>query len=266
MIEELRRVGKDQLNTFMIIGLNGWGDAGKVSTFTVEYLVKKLHGKKICEIPIARFHNHLLGRPTVSIQQGVIQKYVHPKNEVFQSKYEEVKAVLLLGTEPHLNWSEYTETILRLSEETDVKRIYTIGGFLTDVQHGGEITITASTNNNELISELQKINLELTNYEGPTSVYSEIQWRGKDKGLDVVSLWCGVPLYVSGLYPKAVYQLLTTITLLTGIKIDLSDLEKRAQSFDAQLKREAMNQPQLRRIIENIEKRNIAEKEPTYIH
>lgn len=71
--------------------------------------------------------------------------------------------------------------------------------------------------------------------------------------------------YSSGLYPKAAYHMLKKISLLIGVDIDLSDLKKRAQSFEAQLEREAMSQPQLRRIIEDMRRRRGPGREPTYI-
>jgi proteasome assembly chaperone (PAC2) family protein len=169
---------------------------------------------------------------------------------------------LLLGTEPHHNWRRYAEAILGLAKETGVQRIYTIGGFLADISHQGEIPITASTNNRKLVAELKNAEVELTNYRGPTSVYSEILWKARDAKVDAVSLWCAVPMYIVGLFPRAAYCMLKKIAQMTGIELDLKDIEEKAEAFKERLERETVSLPQLRNLIEASTRRR---QEPTYI-
>ncbi|MGQ9781353.1 MAG: PAC2 family protein [Nitrososphaeria archaeon] len=246
----------------MIIGLSGWGNAGEASTYTVKYLVKKLDAKKFDEIPHEEFHDYWIQRPTVLTQQGLIKSYVSPKNELFywRNKERTGDLLLLLGSEPHLNWPKYTERVLRLAQ-TGVDKVYTIGGYLTDIPQGVGIPITASTNNSKLLAELEKAGLELTDYEGPTSIYSEILWRGKENHVDVVSLWCAVPINVRGLYPKAAYAILNKLTQLIGLELDLKDLKDKAESFKVELETEHIDQAQLSDLIEYLRRQ---ERQPTY--
>ncbi|MCW4019630.1 MAG: PAC2 family protein [Candidatus Bathyarchaeota archaeon] len=268
MNEEIRIDWKIDLhNANMVVGLEGWGNAGKVSTFTVKYLADKLGAKKLGEIPPESFHSYLIQRPVVAIKEGIILSYIPPKNDLFYWRDKEGKAdlVLLLGYEPHHNWPRYTEAVLRVAEETGVNRIYTIGGFLADVSHKSEIPITSSTNNKKIVAELKNVGLELTNYSGPTTVYSEILWRSKKRELDVVSIWAAVPMYVGGIYPKAAYRILEKLTRLIGIDLDLTDLKKKAETFKGQFDREVASQREMRRLIEDLRGRTSREKEPTYI-
>jgi len=268
MKDEIRIDEKVELhNAHMIIGLEGWVNAGKVSTFTIKYLTIKLGAVKFGEIPPERFYNYLIQRPIVTIKQGIIHSYVSPRNNLFYWKNKEGGAnlLLLLGYEPHLNWPTYTEIILKLAEEMDVKRIYTIGGYLADIPYENETLITSSTNNEKIIDELKKAGVELTNYRGPTSVYSEILWRARERKLDVISLWSAVPMYVAGIYPKATYYIIKKLMQLIGIDLDLSDLKKKAETFKTQFEREVTSQRQMQRLIENLRKRGTQEKEPTYI-
>jgi len=260
MKTEIKIDKKIQLHkAIMIIGLEGWGNAGKVSTFTVKYLVDKLGAKRLGEIPHERFHDYFIQRPLASIEQGLIKSYTSPKNELFywRSKKGKNDLLLLLGLEPHHNWPEYTEAVLSLAKKFRIRRIYTIGGYLTDISHLNESLITSSTNNKKILTELEKVGLELTNYKGPTSVYSEILWRSKEKKIDVVSLWIAVPIYVEGAYPKAAYDMLEKLVQLTDIVIDLSDLKKRAEAFE----KEVISKPS--GIISDMAKRR--EKDTTYI-
>ncbi len=196
-----------------------------------------------------------------------MESYIPPRNELFYWKGKKGgrDLVLVLGFEPHLEWERYTRAILNVAEEMDVRRIYTIGGYLADLSHETETPISSSTNNKKIISELEKAGRELTNYRGPTSVYSEILWRSKERGLDVVSLWGAVPMYVTGIYPKATYHMLKKLTQLIGMDLDLGDLKKRAEEFEAEVEGDVMGRSQMRSLIEDMRRRG-REKEPTYIH
>jgi proteasome assembly chaperone (PAC2) family protein len=253
-------------NAIMIIGLSGWVNAGEVSTFTVKYLADKLQAKKFGEISPENFHDYMVQRPLVSIEQGVIQSYISPGTDLFYWRNGETgpDLLLLLGSEPHLNWRGYAEAVLELAEEVGVKKTYTIGAYLADISHEIETPITGGANNKKLATELKKVGIELTNYIGPTSVYSEILWRARTKKIKVVSLWCAVPMHVRGLYPEAVYSLLRKVTQLTSLKFDLNDLKEKTGSFKGQLEKETMEQPQLRDSSGNIRTRS-HEKEITYI-
>jgi len=249
------------LKPTMIIGLDGWGNAGKVSTFTVKYLVDKLGAKRFGEIPHERFHDYFIQRPLVSTKQGLVQSYTPPSNELFywKGKKGENDLVLLLGFEPHHDWPRYARTVLGLAKRYRVKRIYTIGGYLADISHTDESLITSSTNNSKILKELEKAGIELTDYNGPTSIYSELLWRSREKKIDVVSLWVAVPIYVEGAYPKAAYDMLRKLLELTNIRLDLSDLKTRAEIFE----KEAMSQPS--GVIYDLERRRKGEEKTTYI-
>jgi len=252
-------------NSQMIIGLDGWVNAGKVSTFSVKYLIDKLRAKKFGEILQGRFHDYAIQRPFVSIKEGLIRSYVPPQSILYYWKgREDQNLILLLGVEPYLDWPRYTDAVLKVAESMNVNRIYTIGGYLADIPSEDETLISSTTNNKDLIDELKKIGVVLTNYAGPTSIYSEIMWKCKTKGIDMISLWSAVPISVEGIYPKAAYHILKKITCLTGVKIDLTDLKKKAESFKGTFERRVISQSEMRRLLENLRGKR-KEKKPTYI-
>ena len=248
----------------MIIGLEGWVNAGKVSTFSVKYLVDKLKAQRFGEILQGRFHDYVIQRPFVSIKEGLMHSYIPPQSTLYYYKgKDESGLILLLGVEPHLNWPRYADAVLRVAESTNINRIYTIGGYLADVSLEEEPLISSTTNNEELIDELKKIKVVLTNYAGPTSIYSEILWKCKMKKIDAISLWSAVPIYIEGIYPKAVYHMLRKVACLAGIEIDLTDLKKKADAFRGESERRILSQLEMRRLLGNLRGRK--EKKPSYI-
>ena len=88
-----------------------------------------------------------------------------------------------------------------------------------------------STNNSTLINEIMQAEVILTNYTGPTSIYSEVSWQGKLQNIDVISIWCGVPYYIKDLFPPAVYQILKKIQQISDIAIDFNALQQEVDQY-----------------------------------
>ncbi|MEM2130647.1 MAG: PAC2 family protein [Candidatus Bathyarchaeia archaeon] len=254
-------------NLIMVIGIEGWVNAGKVSTFSVKYLVDKIEAKKFYEISADKFHDYALYRPTVTIKDGLVQSYNPPKNEFYQSTTAALgqPLILMLGHEPHRNWPKYVDTVLKVAKRAKVKLIFTCGGFLSDLSSQGQLTVSASASDEGIIPELKKAGVELTNYSGPTSIFSEIMIKSKRKGIGVISFWSPVPMYVSGIYPRGVYLILEKILHLTGIKLDLADLRKKMEAFEAEFQKELSRQPDMRGLVDGYKERTTREREPSYI-
>ncbi|MFB0503826.1 MAG: PAC2 family protein [Candidatus Bathyarchaeia archaeon] len=239
----------------MVIGLSGWGNAGEASTLSVSYLIDKLKAEKIGEIPSVRFYVYQIQRPLVAIKAGLVQDYRPLRNDLFcwKDQNEGADLVFLLGAEPHLNWVIYAQAVLNVAESLKIRRIYTLGGYLADPSLTGASFVTGSSNNREIIAELKSVGVELVDYKGPTSVYSEILWSGKAKNVDVVSLWCAVPFYGEGPNPEASYDLLSKLMAMLDLKLELTDLKKKADSFAARISAEVGGE--MRRLTDDFEKR-----------
>lgn len=220
-------------NSIMLIGLHGWGNGGEVSTYTLKYLINSFKAIGFGEILSDQYHNFQIERPIVTVKHGIMESYHPPKNELFywQDPEAEMDILFLQGTEPHINWANYAAVILELAVHQNVQRIFTIGGYLTDIASVDSLPVSASTNNSKLISELTQADVILTNYTGPTSIYSEVSWQGKSQNIDVISLWCGVPYYIKDLFPPAVFQILRKIQRLSKIAIDFTALQQEVDKY-----------------------------------
>lgn len=220
-------------NSIMLIGLHGWGNAGQVSTYTLQHLINSFQAVGFGEILSDQYHHYQIERPQVTVQQGIMESYHPPKNELFYWKDPDAETDLLLlqGTEPHIKWANYATVILDLAINQNVQRIFTIGGYLTDIASVDSLPVSASTNNSTLINEIMQAEVILTNYTGPTSIYSEVSWQGKLQNIDVISIWCGVPYYIKDLFPPAVYQILKKIQQISDIAIDFNTLQQEVDRY-----------------------------------
>lgn len=236
----------------LIIGLDGWGNAGEASTMSVSYLIEKLKAKEVGEIGSDEFYNYQISRPLVSIEGGLVRRYDKLRNILYEWKGDRI-VIILKGVEPHLNWSKYVDKIFEYCVKYEVKEIYTLGGYLVDLTYGRVSAVSGSTNNPEKIEELKRCGVELANYEGATSVYSEILWRSRKYGIDTVSLWVATPVYMGNRNPAAALHLLKTLICLSNLKVDLSEMIRAVRRFKAELVKEAEENPKLRGLTESLD-------------
>jgi proteasome assembly chaperone (PAC2) family protein len=103
--------------------------------------------------------------------------------------------VLLDGTEPSLRWRTFVDGVLDLAQELGVRRLVTLGALQVDVPHTRPVPVTGFTSTPELAA---RIGLRRSTYEGPTGITGVLTVTAAQRGLDTVSLWAGVPHYLSG--------------------------------------------------------------------
>jgi proteasome assembly chaperone (PAC2) family protein len=245
----------------MVIGLSGWGNAGDVATFSTRYLAEQRDARRFGEIRAEGFHDYFIHRPVVVIEGGVIRAYQPPRNELFYARQPDL--VILRGVEPHLNWPRYTAAVLDVATTLAVTRIYTIGGYLAEFPHDADPPVTASTNADRLTTELTRLGLQLNDYRGPTSVYSDLLWRARGDAIDIVSLWCPVSLHVHGRSQKAAYAVLQTLSQLIGLRLDLAGLQRTVDAVTVEADRDTTDASQMDQLMETL--RRTRDREPTYI-
>jgi proteasome assembly chaperone (PAC2) family protein len=239
----------------LVIGLSGWGNAGSVSTLCLTYIIEKLDAVEIGEIIPGKFYDYNTQRPHVSIEKGVIKEYDPPRNLFYYSKAKSGCPALLLlkGTEPHIDWSGYARSVLEAVEIMGARRIYMIGSYVGDVPHTVEPVISVSAKSAEFLRGISHLGMQLTDYDGPTGVYSEIIEEGHKRGIDAMSIWGAVPPYVEGPDPKVAFHILEKIVSIIGVDIPLLEMKGEGEDLDEQIAEEAKQNPDLRRLISSLE-------------
>ena len=76
---------------YIMVGMNGWLNAGEVSTGSIDYLWRKLDARKFASIETQGFYIYqvpsvspeLSMRPHAQIQDGLVKKLDIPQNDFF---------------------------------------------------------------------------------------------------------------------------------------------------------------------------------------
>lgn len=242
---------------YLLLGFSGWPDAGKVASLTIEYLAKSLGAVRLLDIDYLEIYDLTVNRPLVEIKEGLLEKLHLPKGSIYLGKSEEQDAVVVIfnGAEPSFRWREFSDMLLNICNLISAQRIYLLGGVLDQVPHTRRPRISAVVNMEHLKMEAKLSGLELSEYSGPSSIHSYLMLRAREMGLEAIGLWGHTPTYIS--YPNSIvaFHLASKLVKLMKITIDLSELKSMAESLKLNLKRAISENPELRRLVEEAERR-----------
>ena len=265
--EILKIIEKPKLRQpYMVLGISGWVDGGEAATGSVRYLVSRLKASKFAEIPIERFHIFQVPgqpslRPMIKIEDGMVKEHHFPQNQFlyWSNPYAENDLILFLGTEPNLNWKEYSDAILSIAAEFNVTRIYLLGGVLDRIPHTREPNVFCSCTSEELKEEMQKYGIVFANYEGPARFGSTLLYICQTRRLPMVSLTARVTYYpdfniLIPRNPKAIRAVMKRLNSLCQLNLDMSDLDAESDAFEEKLRFMASHTPEFRAYVEELEK------------
>ena len=192
-------------------------------------------------------------RPTIVLTEGEARRIDWPENNLIavRAPGAERDLVLLDGTEPNLRWRTFSETIATAADTLGVEMVITLGALIAEVSHTLPVPITGLASSEELVEELD---LERSNYEGPTGIVGVVHDCCRQVGMTSASLWAAIPHYIAAVpNPKAALALLRRLEGLTGIAVDATDLEEEAPSYEDQINRAIAANPEIEELVEKIE-------------
>jgi proteasome assembly chaperone (PAC2) family protein len=254
-MEEIIYLEKPHLNEpYLIIGFEGWPNAGEISSFALRHLIDSLEAKKFASIPTENFYQISSLRPMAVIKEGRLIELRSSSNHFYYVKDPlSNDLILFYGVEPHLRWNVFAGLILDLAERFNVMQIFTIGGTYDYIPHTFPPMVSALFNHEELGEKVIQAGLGLTEYSGPISIHTFILEAAKKKDLKAISLWGHVPQYLQTRNVKVVCSVLKRLIDLTKIKIDLSELERAGDYFDQQINHLVEEDPKLQEVISKLE-------------
>ncbi len=239
---------------YLVLGFEGWPNAASVSSFSIEYLVDSLKANKFASIPSGNFYQTSSARPVATIREGRVVELKFPGNTFYYSQREGSPDVMLFqGIEPHLRWSVFADILLRVVERFNVSQVITLGGTYDYIPHTLRPMVSAAFNHDELKGKVMEAGLALTEYTGPISIHTFILEAARKRGIRALSLWGHAPQYLQTKNIKVVHSVLKKLVALTGIEVDLSELERATDFFDQQVNHLVERDPKIQEIISKME-------------
>lgn len=244
----------DLTRPYLIAGFDGWPNAGKVSTETLNYLISMLGAKRFASLDTDLFHRYTEGRPLAKLVQGEIKEFVFPPHEFFFAQKEgRPDVVLFLGKEPDFHWNLFVETLLAFAADLDVAMLLTIGGTYDYLTHRDQVVsaVYGDSSTKVLLSEL---GIRPTDYEGPISIHTLLLREACKSGLKSLSIWGHCPQYLQSCNLALVCRILSQVGELLGIELDLGRLSHQAAELAKQIDLIVQKNPELCKLVDRIEK------------
>ncbi len=244
---------------YLIAGFGGWPNGGNVSTDTVYFLQSTLKAEQIGEITSDDLYIYssptLASRPITVISEGVLESLRFPSNTLFacQRLGAEHDLLLLQGIEPDLHWQQFADAIVECLQTFKAQRLYTIGGYLDYAPHTRLPRLSAVVTHEALKDDLEAYDVDLTDYEGPTSIQSYLLAACRAQGIEGISLWGGAPSYVQGSYPRLTQAMLQFLSQLWHLPLNLEEIEEQAIELEATLHEQIDTNPELADYVRRLE-------------
>lgn len=244
---------------YLIAGFGGWPNGGGVSTDSVEFLQSYFAAERIGEIASEDLYIYsspaLASRPVTVIRGGLLESLSFPSNTLFawQRQNAAHDILLLQGIEPDLHWQQFADAILECLRTFEVQRVYTVGGYLDYAPHTRVPRISAVVTHDILRAELEPYDIDMTDYEGPTSIQSYLLSLCQQVGIEGVSLWIGTPSYIQSAYPRVTQHILNLLGRMWGVSMQLHELEEQATELEATLQEQIDSNPELLEYIKRLE-------------
>lgn len=237
----------------LVCAFRGWNDAAAAASTAVGAIASSFDARLIAQLDPEEYFDFQATRPTISLDEGQTRRLEWPSNSLYavQVPGAERDLVLLDGTEPNLRWRTFSETIATAADALGVERVITLGALIAEVSHTLPVPITGLASDRQMVEELE---LERSNYEGPTGITGVVHDLCRRSGMDSVSLWAAVPHYVAAIpNPKAALALLRRLEGLTGIAMEASELEEETTDYEEQITRAIAANPEIEELVARIE-------------
>ena len=237
----------------LVCAFRGWNDAAAAASTALTTIADSLGGEQVASIDSEEYFDFQSTRPTISMEEGQTRRIDWPENNLIAVRVPTADRdlVLLDGTEPNLRWRTFAETVTTAADALGIELVVTLGALIAEVSHTLPVPITGLASSQQLVDELE---LERSNYEGPTGITGVVHDFCRQTGIESASLWAAVPHYVAAVpNPKAALALLRRLEGLTGIAVEAAELEEETADYEEQIGRAVAANPEIEELVSRIE-------------
>lgn len=218
--------------SILIAAFEGWNDAGSAASAALDHLARIWGAREYATLDSEEYHDFQVNRPSVSRNDKGDRIVSWPGTVVSTTPGPWAggrKISLVRGIEPSMRWRSFVSELLDLADDLEVTTLVTCGALLVDAPHSRPLPTFVTS---EGADTRRMLNLERSDYEGPTGITGILGHEASLQGATVISIWAGVPQYVGHPpNPKATLALLGVLEGLLGEPIDMGSLREEAAAW-----------------------------------
>jgi proteasome assembly chaperone (PAC2) family protein len=241
----------------LLLAFEGWNDAGQAASSALGFIEESVRCVPLGEIDCEEFYDFTVARPSVRLEdEGRRVEWPHVR-----FGYGAVDATREIvvggGAEPHLRWRAFADACVALVASLGLHRVVVLGAYLADVVYSRPVGVTGLSSHPALLEDL---GVSGSAYEGPTGIAGVLVDRFRREGLEVVSLWAGLPHYISASpNPRGALALVQKVMQLLDLKLDTEGLQREAARFEQKVSELVSADPELVEYVRQLKKREFAQ-------
>jgi hypothetical protein len=217
-----------------IAGFEGWNDAGEAASGVINHLGIAWQATPIGAIDPEEYYDFQVNRPVVEIEDGRTQRLIWPTTRISLARAEPSglpRDVLLIhGIEPNMRWQAFSGELVDGLASLGVELVIVLGALLAETAHTRPVPVSIGSSDPVLVDGS---GLSRVDYKGPTGIVGVLQHACAAVGIETVSLWAQVPLYVAPPpSPKATLALLRCVEDVLDLPLPLADLQEEARAWE----------------------------------
>ena len=242
----------------MVASFEGWNDAGEAASHAVGYVANAIGAVPLAEIDGEEFLDFTVRRPNVRMNEAGERIIDWPSTRFSFGAIDASREVVLAqAIEPHVKWRRYCELFADLVTRMSVRRVVLLGAFVADVVYSRPVEVTGYASAPRLLEE---IGVAASPYEGPTGIVGVLGERLRQDGVELVSLWAGLPHYISASpNPRGSLALVQKLMVCLDMKIDLEPLRRDAAEFEEKISALVAADPELLEYVRQLKRREFAQ-------
>lgn len=242
----------------MVAAFEGWNDAGEAASSALRYVAAAIQSVPLAEIDGEEYLDYTVRRPYVHFGEHGERKIDWPATRFrFGSYDEDRELVAVQGIEPHTNWRHYCEVFAGAVARWKIRRVVLLGAYVADVVYSRPVGITGFSSNSQLLEE---IGVTPSGYEGPTGIVGVLGEQLRADGVEVLSLWAGLPHYISASpNPRGALALIQKLSACTGLVLDEAPLRREAAAFEERISALVASDPELSEYVRQLKRREFAQ-------
>jgi proteasome assembly chaperone (PAC2) family protein len=134
-----------------------------------------------------------------------------------------------------------------------VSQVVALGGTYDAVPHRGPVRLSGHGTTPELRQVFERLSIQLSSYEGPSSVQSALLEACQRRGLPAASLWGHAPHYVRAVPNlKVSHAMLQALRAWLEIDLELAELRMASRQLERRVDAAIDENPELRDYVQQL--------------
>ncbi|MEO8814297.1 MAG: PAC2 family protein [Mycobacterium sp.] len=243
----------DGAGPVLIHALEGFSDAGHAIRLAAAHLKSTLDTELVASFAIDELLDYRSRRPLMTFKADHFTNYTEPELSLYALRDSAGTPFLLLaGMEPDLKWERFITAVRLLAERLGVRQTIGLGTIPMAVPHTRPVTLTAHSNNRDLIVDFTPW---ITEVQVPSSASNLLEYRMAQHGHEVVGFTVHVPHYLSQAdYPEAAQALLQHAATTGSLQLPLTELSDAAAEIRIKIDEQVTASPEVAQVVTALER------------